>query len=317
MAGRPVVAVAGAASVDMTMRCPPAGWHDGDGIECYTPELIKTLDRPIEIGLGGNGAAAAYVMARLGVHVRLSAPVSGDELGRLTRQWLTDAGVELLSPPVASMMGAITAVDDHGNRTGCLQHPGPPIDWSAAGQCNDAAWMLFATHAQADQIDYDGVMSALNGARRDGRRTALDSGISWLRTIPQSAMHALWQYTDLVIGTSDELGAWAGCEDLESMAPCVLKHGPRDVIVKLGADGVAWSGGDQTLRHQPAYKVDRVDVTVGAGDGFNGGMLASLADGQSIESAVDAGQKIAAAIVSSGRGVLGWGQPQTTGTEAP
>ena len=317
MAGRPVVAVAGAASVDMTLRCPPAGWHEGDGIECYTPELIQTLRQPIEIGLGGNGAAAAYVMGTFGVDVRLSAPVSSDELGQLTRRWLTDASVQLPTPPVASMMSGITAVDDQGNRTGCLQHPGPPVDWTAAAQCEDAAWVLLATHAQAEQVDYDGVLSALKIARRARRHTALDSGISWLRTVPPSAVHALWQHTDLVIGTSDELGAWTGCEDLEGIAQCVLKHGPRDVIVKLGAHGVAWQGSDQALHVEPAYKVERVDVTVGAGDGFNGGLLASLANGQSIEVAVDQGQKVAAAIVSSGRGVLGWRQSQTTGNVTP
>ena len=87
--------------------------------------------------------------------------------------------------------------------------------------------------------------------------------------------------------------------------------------MKLGADGVAWQGSDQTLHVEPAYKVERVDVTVGAGDGFNGGLLASLTNGQSIEVAVDQGQKVAAAIVSSGRGVLGWRQSQTTGNITP
>lgn len=313
MAERPVVAVSGAVSVDLTLRCPPAGWNEGQGIDRYTPELIQTLEQPIEIGLGGNGAAAAYVMAALGVQVRLSAPVSGDEFGRLTRRWLTDASVELLAPPAASLMSAIVAVDDHGNRTGCLQHPGPPVDWPAAAQCEDAAWVLLATHAQADQVDYEGVLSALKIARQSGKHTALDSGISWLRTIPPSAVHALWQHTDLVIGTSDELGAWTGCEELEGMTQDILKHGPRDVIVKRGADGVAWRYGDQALQVEPAHKVEHVDVTVGAGDGFNGGLLASLAHGHSMACAVNQGQEVAAAIVSSGRGVLGWRQPEPFG----
>jgi sugar/nucleoside kinase (ribokinase family) len=306
MADTPIIVVSGAASVDITIRNPPLNWYGGAGADSYTPGLIKRIEEPVEMVLGGNGAAAAYVIAKLGVRARLSSSVGNDSGGQLVRRWLEDAGVELLTAPTPSTMFAFTAVDDGGRRSGCLQYPGPPIDWQAAAQC-DGAWLLIATHAQASLDDYRKIVDSLEHARRDGRRTAFDCGISWLGKMPETDMQALWQHTDLVIGTNDELGAWAKCTDPERIAERVLDHGPQQVIVKLGADGAAAQGQHEPFVRQPAHKLKCADVTIGAGDGFNGGALAALATGQSLSAAVDAGQKVASLIVQSGRGVIGWG----------
>jgi sugar/nucleoside kinase (ribokinase family) len=80
----------------------------------------------------------------------------------------------------------------------------------------------------------------LTATREHGTRTVLDSGLSWLRTLQPPAMHALWRQSDLVIGTGDELGAWSDRAAPEVITRCVLDHGPRDVIAKLGAEGAAW-----------------------------------------------------------------------------
>lgn len=300
------IAIAGSVSVDITVRNPPANWCGEDGIDGYTPELITKLQLPIGVGLGGNGAAPAYVIGKLGGTVFLSAPVGTDMSGQLTRRWLDEAGVRLLGEPTASTMSAVTAVDDQGKRLGCLQYVGPPVDWLAASQCEDAAWLLIGAHTKATQDDYDNILLALTAAREHGTRTVLDSGLSWLRMLQPAAMHALWQQSDLVIGTGDELGAWSDRTDPEAITRCVLDHGPRDVIVKLGAEGAAWRGLDEPFGHQAAHKPGSADVTVGAGDGFNGGVLAALAQGDSLGAAVDAGQAVAGAIVQSGRGILGW-----------
>ncbi|MDP7397108.1 MAG: carbohydrate kinase family protein [Lentisphaeria bacterium] len=300
------IAIAGSVSVDITVRNPPANWCGEDGIDGYTPELISKLQLPIDVGLGGNGAAPAYVIGKLGGSVFLSAPVGTDMSGQLTRRWLDDAGVRLLGEPTASTMSAVTAVDDQGKRLGCLQYVGPPVDWLAATQCDDAAWLLIGTHTKATQEDYDNILLALTAARGHGTRTALDSGLSWLRTLQPAAMHALWRQCDLVIGTGDELAAWSATTDPEAIARCVLEHGPRNVIVKLGAEGAAWQGVGEPFGHQAAHRPGSADVTVGAGDGFNGGALAALARGDALGTAVDAGQEVAGAIVQSGRGILGW-----------
>ena len=74
----PVIAVAGTAAVDMTLRDPPAGWIGSTARDHFTTETVRLLTAPLEMGLGGNGAAAAYVMGRLGARVRVNSPTGDD-----------------------------------------------------------------------------------------------------------------------------------------------------------------------------------------------------------------------------------------------
>ena len=69
---KPIIAVAGASSVDMTLRQPPLEWLGGASQDSYTPEMVKNLANRPELGLGGNGAASAYVLGLLGLRVLLN-----------------------------------------------------------------------------------------------------------------------------------------------------------------------------------------------------------------------------------------------------
>ena len=44
------------------IRRPPLDWVGGVSRDDYTPEMVRKLVCPPELGLGSNGAAAAYVL---------------------------------------------------------------------------------------------------------------------------------------------------------------------------------------------------------------------------------------------------------------
>lgn len=86
--------------------------------------------------------------------------------------------------------------------------------------------------------------------------------------------------------------------DLESAkkaATYFKQKGVKNVVITLGKQGVFVST-DNTEKIVPAYKVNAVDTT-GAGDAFNGGMLAALAEGKSLEEAVQFGNVVGALSV--------------------
>lgn len=72
-------------------------------------------------------------------------------------------------------------------------------------------------------------------------------------------------------------------------------RGVKKVVITLGARGVFISDGE-TEDIIPAFQVEVVDTT-GAGDAFNGGLLAALSKGQPIPDAVRFGQAVAALSV--------------------
>ena len=87
-------------------------------------------------------------------------------------------------------------------------------------------------------------------------------------------------------------------EDLESAkqaAQYFYDRGVQQVLITLGSRGVFVSaeGREEIV---PAYRVDAIDTT-GAGDAFNGGLLAALSKGQSIWDAVRFANALAALSV--------------------
>jgi len=73
----------------------------------------------------------------------------------------------------------------------------------------------------------------------------------------------------------------------EPLARALLRLGPENVILTLGANGVLWLGRDG-IRRIPALKVKVVD-TVGAGDAFNAGLAVGLAEKRPMAEAVALG----------------------------
>ena len=71
--------------------------------------------------------------------------------------------------------------------------------------------------------------------------------------------------------------------------------GVQKVLITLGSRGVFVSS-DGREEIVPAFKVDAVDTT-GAGDAFNGGLLAALAEGKDIWEAVRFANGLAALSV--------------------
>ena len=88
----------------------------------------------------------------------------------------------------------------------------------------------------------------------------------------------------------------SGAPDERTAAQALLKHGPRQVLVTLGAAGVLLCSATG-IEHLPAHAVDAVD-TVGAGDTFVGGLATGLQEGRSAADAVRLGQAAAAIAVS-------------------
>ena len=301
-----VIAVAGNAAVDMTLREIDPEWLANDALDMYTPEMIYNLKVPPYLTLGGNAAGAAYVLGKFGLRVLLNAPIGDDVMGDLVRSWLKKANVRCIESPRESTVVGITAVDARGKRLGTLQHPGPRVHWKLSAESSAATWLLVAVHSQVVIAELKEVGSTLRRFQTEGRTTVLDSGIGWLRHAKPKQLFDLWSHADLLIGTLDELAHWTGCNSPKSIARFTLARGPKQVIIKMGAKGAACCERDGAFSHQSARAVRRMDLSIGAGDAFDGAVIAELVAGKSLVAAVNSAQAVASQVVETGRGVIGW-----------
>ena len=300
------IAIAGTAGVDMTLRQPPLDEIGLIRSDNYTPDMIRALDHPPELGLGGNGAAAAYILGMLGWQVQLNSPVGQDAAGNMVREWLREANVESIAPKSNATMFSIVPVDSDAKRLGVLHFASPKVDWNFSAQATTASWFLLAGHSKVETGELDEVQQALKLFRSRGGITVLDSGIGWMQTNPADQMATVWSHVDLLIGTMDELMFWTGADATKQVAQRAQQLGARRVVVKMGADGAALLDENGQFEHQPAKRVTRSDVSIGAGDAFNGALVAQLMAGHELNTAVDFAQTVAAKVVTTGNGVIGW-----------
>lgn len=84
-------------------------------------------------------------------------------------------------------------------------------------------------------------------------------------------------------------------EAADKAADWFFSKGVKNVLITLGQRGVYINTGEKK-GIIPAYKVEAVDTT-GAGDAFNGGLLAALAEGKNLWEAADFANALAALSV--------------------
>ncbi len=302
-----VVAVAGSAGLDVTLRDPPRHWIGEVGRDVYTHRTLLPLGSPPEMGLGGNGGSASYVLGKLGRKVHLNAPIGRDPAGQLVRGWLERAGVKCTAPSGRSTMQAITAVDAAGRRLGTLQHVGPALDWSLSARDAEATWLLASLPGQIPLEVLPQVLDLLRAFGRPDRVRVLDTGLGWTGKAEPGRVRELWARAEVVVGTLEELTVWTSGRNGREVAERVLAAGPHTVVLKMGSGGAACQSVTEPYVHQPPVRVTASNVSIGAGDAFNGALISALIEDRPLAEAVAGAQQVAAKVVERGRGVLGWG----------
>ncbi len=267
------IIVIGSSNVDLTAR-------------------VRTLPRPGEtIGgarlhqaNGGKGANQAVSAARLGADVTFLTCLGNDANGEMLSAQFAAEGIDtskikFSATPTGT---ALIFVDD--NAENCIAvAPGSNNDLLPADvegirdSISGAAYMLLQLEIPIPTVekaillaDEAGVRTILNPAPM----APLSDGILkhvWLLTPNQTEAHSLTG-----IAVNDE-------EDARKAADALLAKGVGNVIITMGSKGsLVCTPGETTF--VPARKVKAVDTT-GAGDVYNGALVAALAEGKSLVSA--------------------------------
>jgi ribokinase len=234
---------------------------------------------------GGKGANAAVAAARAGAAVRLVGAVGDDEDGEWLRSDLAAAGVDVAG--VTRVAGqqtgrALIAVAESGENQIAVA--------SGANAALDGSMVATALAAGTPSPDAVCLLGFEVGD------AALQAAVGWAATndvrvvvnpAPPRALTAwLIATRPIVTPNEGEALALAGVADVDEAATRLAREVGGAVVVTIGPDGVLLAGATtKGVTRIPAPRVAAVDTT-GAGDAFNGALVARLALGEPLERAV-------------------------------
>jgi ribokinase len=276
----PDILVVGSANMDLVVF--------GDRLPKPGETLLGGAFQSFAGGKGGNQAVAA---ARAGGKVAFLGRIGNDIFGARLRKGLEDNGVDTrLLGEVDGASGVAIIMSGGGNNM-IVVAPGANeavdtkvIDKSAFSGIRFVLAQL--------ETPLDGVIEAARLARAASAIFILDPAPA--RPLPRE----LTALVDWLTPNESEACTLLGLKSMgepAEMARQLKALGPRNVMLKLGGQGVVLLGEDDIPVAIPAHKVTVADTTA-AGDAFNGAFAVGLSEGKSPEQA--ARFAVAAAAIS-------------------
>jgi sugar/nucleoside kinase (ribokinase family) len=233
-----------------------------------------------ELVLGGSGAITACGTARLGLRTAFVGRVGDDEAGRFVLDALRRRGVDVSACVVDDTAAtALTVVLVHESRHAMLTSRGALERVEAADV--PAALLERTAHVHSSALFLHPRLQAtlpslFRAAHAVGATTSVDTNDD-----PSGAwtgLDSVLAETDVLLVNESEARGLSGLDDLSVAARALFDRGPLPVVKCGSAGGLSYDG---SLVRAPAVAADVVD-TVGAGDTFNAGFLASRLRGLSL-----------------------------------
>ena len=269
-------------------------------VECY-PELDEKalLTELVQMGGGLSGTAMAAVAA-LGGNVKIFGRLGDDDFGgkileAFAREGVDASGLQVL-PGVTSQFAFCVAHESTGRRT-IFWKPGS-YERMIEGELDLAA----VTDCRALLVDHHHIRAATEAARY-----ARDKGlpvVGDIERVQPGAEEFLAVVTHPVVPRRF-VRDFTGEGDLAAGVRHIQALGPQIVVVTQGEEGVTAFVRDDQL-HQPAFHVEPVVDTTGAGDVFHGAFAYGLALGYDLRENLKFAGAAAALSCSAlgGRGAL-------------
>lgn len=265
-------------------------------------------------GFGGDTSNFAVAAARQGARVAYCSRLGDDRFGRLLLALWRDEGIDTAAVGIdaeAATGAYFIGHDATGHhfqylRAGSAASRMRPRDVPDA-LIQHSRYLHVSGISQAISASAcDTVFAALETARQAGVRVSYDPNLRqglWPLARARAVIEATIAYADLFLPGFDEAALLAGVDSRDAVFDWCARHGARQVVLKCGADGAwIWSAGQPVPHHVAALAVPTVDAS-GAGDCFDGALVARLAAGDALEAAVRYANA-AAALSTTGYGAV-------------
>ena len=264
-------------------------------------------------GFGGDTSNAVIAASRQGARTAYLSRVGDDSFGAMLLALWREEGVD--TSAVRRDAGASTGLyfvnhgpDGHafsylraGSAASRMQAQAMDLDVVASAQ-----WLHVSAISQAISASAcDTVFAAIERARAAGTQVSYDPNLRlalWPMARARAIICSTIGMTDLFMPSLDEAVALAGTDDVETVFAWCRTQGARSVVLKCGPKGSWYADAGAAPQLVAGYPVEAVDAT-GAGDCFDGSLLARLAAGDTLGEAVRYAN-VSAALSTLGHGAV-------------
>ncbi len=254
----------------------------------FTPRMPQPgetiLGKGFKTGPGGKGSNQAVAAARLGAQVTFIGRIGEDMFGQMALDVWEKENMDTthVIRDADHPTGVATILVDDAGENMIVVASG--ANWRLSPQDVERAEAAIArSHVLLAQLEtpLETVVRALQVARQHGVQTILNPAPG------QPLSQDVLALVDIITPnqTEAEIIAGVSSRDAESAALALREHGANTVVLTLGSKGVLLCDENGTQRF-PAFKVETVVDTTGAGDAFNGGLAVALAEAQPLADAI-------------------------------
>lgn len=270
------------------------------------PGGLRLFDR-LTLTTGGNATNCSIALGKMGVACDAIVKVGNDALGEFVISELRKHGVNTdgvihadgIHTPytfVCVLTGGQRSFFHTMGANGTLCYDDVNLDIIRQAKfCFVTGTMVMAT------FDGEHTARVLGEAQKAGAKTLLDT--VYLDSAPaeqwHAAIHPALPVLDYFIPSQPEAKAITGLDDPADIARAFQDRGCKNVVVKLDEEGAFCRDADGAEARVPAYRIDRVVDTTGAGDCWSAGFLAGLHSGLAMPEAALLGNATAAHCIQA------------------
>ncbi|MGR5062355.1 ribokinase [Photobacterium sp. DNB22_13_2] len=256
-------------------------------------------------GPGGKGINQAVAASYSGARVHFIGKVGNDDYGKIAKNYLKEVNIDvhtLFFSETKSTGLALIYVAEGNAENMIAVNPGANLDVTDQ-EVNRCLPVIEASDILLTQLEnnIDALDSLISSAYLSGVYTVVNPAP--YQDVPRD----LFAKINLITPNATEATLLTGIDvddvDSASKAAKILhEFGVESVIVTLGSLGALLSENNRVM-HIPRFPANAIDTT-GAGDAFNGSLVAALAEGKSLyDAAMYAGAYAACAVENHGTAI--------------
>ena len=280
------------------------------GLDLYADPPGTEIEqaRAFTSALGGSAANIAVAISRQGGSTALLTSVSDDAVGRFTQSQLQSYGVDTryITTVGGEARNSLAVVETRVENCQSVIYRNDAADFQVTKNDIDAVdlsrftALIVTGTCLAREPSRSATLALLQKARTANLQLIIDIDYrpySWIsKAEAQQVCSEAASLCDIIVGNDEEFAVLADELNGLSLAENMAKPPGRVVVYKMGAKGsITFSDGQRS--DTPIFPVTALKPT-GAGDGFMGGFLSGLAEGEALPDAVRRGSATAAIVVT-------------------